>query len=83
MKGVSRSVTTYCGEVCRTAIFSGIVTLFSGLLMMLGGLGEFIATGVTFAINAAMAAAGSAAIYAELRGTKEGPDTDELASVFA
>ncbi|MAF61872.1 MULTISPECIES: hypothetical protein [Pseudomonadota] len=64
-------------------IFSGIVTLFSGLLMMLGGLGEFIATGVTFAINAAMAAAGSAAIYAELRGTKEGPDTDELASVFA
>lgn len=64
-------------------IFSGIVTLFSGLLMMLGGLGEFIATGVTFAINAAMAAAGSAAIYAELRGKKDGPDTDELASVFA
>ncbi len=64
-------------------IFTMIVAIPFGLLSMISPTITIVTSALVSAVNAAVGAAGIAAVYIELRGSKEGTSSEQLASVFA
>ncbi|GGB65395.1 hypothetical protein [Blastomonas aquatica] len=64
-------------------IFSMIIAIPIGVLSLLSPSLTVVSSALLSAISAAVGAAGIAAVYIELRGSKEGTSSDQLASVFA
>lgn len=71
------------GLICVFVVFSIIIAIPMGMLALFGPTVSMVVAAVSSAINAAVGAAGIAAVYIELRGAKEGTSSDQLASVFA
>ncbi|PXW75095.1 hypothetical protein C7451_10764 [Blastomonas natatoria] len=64
-------------------IFSMIIAIPIGVISMISASLSVVSSALLSTVSAAVGAAGIAAIYLELRGTKEGASSEELASVFA
>lgn len=64
-------------------IFSMIIAIPIGVLSMISASLSVVSSALLSAVSAAVGAAGIAAIYIELRGSKEGTSSDQLAKVFA
>ncbi len=64
-------------------IFSILVGIPFGMLSLISPTITIVTSALVSAISAAVGAAGIAAVYIELRGSKEGTSSDQLASVFA
>lgn len=64
-------------------IFSMIIGIPIGLLSLISPSLTIVSSALLSAVSAAVGAAGIAAVYIELRVSKEGTSSDQLASVFA
>lgn len=71
------------GLIIVFVIFSMIIGIPIGIISMISPSLSVISSALVSTVSAAVGAAGIAAVYIELRGTKEGASTDQLASVFA
>lgn len=71
------------GLIIVFAIFSMIIGIPIGIISMISPSLSVVSSALVSTVSAAVGAAGIAAVYIELRGTKEGASTDQLASVFA
>lgn len=71
------------GLIIVFIIFSFIIGIPIGVISMISPSLSVVSGALVSTISAAVSAAGIAAVYIELRGTKEGASTDQLASVFA
>jgi len=71
------------GLIVVFLIFSTIVGIPIGVLSMISPSMSVVSGALISAVSAAVGAAGIAAVYIELRGSKEGTSSDQLASVFA
>ncbi|MFN3473637.1 MAG: hypothetical protein ACK4ZW_06275 [Blastomonas sp.] len=64
-------------------IFSMIIAIPIGVISLISTSLSLVSSALLSTVSAAVGAAGIAAIYIELRGSKEGTNSDQLASVFA
>lgn len=64
-------------------IFSTIIAIPIGVISMISPSLSVVSGALLNTVSAAVGAAGIAAVYIELRASKEGTSTDQLASVFA
>lgn len=64
-------------------VFSMIIGIPFGMLSVISPMVSVVVGALVGALSAAVGAAGIAAVYIELRGSKEGTSTDQLATVFA
>lgn len=64
-------------------VFSFIIGIPIGVISMISPSLSTVSGALVTTVSAAVSSAGIAAVYIELRGTKEGASTDQLASVFA
>lgn len=71
------------GLIVVFIIFSWIIAIPIGVLSMISVSLTAVSSAVLGTISAAVGSAGIAAVYIELRGSKEGTSSDHLASVFA
>lgn len=71
------------GLIVVFMIFSIIVGIPFGMLSLISPTITIVTSALASAISAAVGAAGIAAVYIELRGSREGTSSDQLAKVFA
>lgn len=71
------------GLIVVFIIFSWIIAIPIGLVSMISPSLSIVSSALLSTVSAAVGAAGIAAVYIELRATKEGASTEQLASVFA
>lgn len=71
------------GLIVVFIIFSWIIAIPIGLVSLISPSLSIVSSALLSTVSAAVGAAGIAAVYIELRGTKEGASTEQLASVFA
>lgn len=71
------------GLIIVFIVFSIIIGIPFGVLTMISPTLSVLSSALISTASAAVGAAGIAAIYIELRGTKEGASSEQLASVFA
>lgn len=64
-------------------IFSMIIAIPIGVISLISTSLSLVSSALLSTVSAAVGAAGIAAVYIELRGSKEGTNSDQLASVFA
>ena len=64
-------------------LFSWIIAIPIGVISLISPSLSVISSALLSTVSAAVGAAGISALYIELRSTKEGASTDQLASVFA
>jgi len=71
------------GLILIFVVFSTIIAIPFGLLALISPTITMVTGALVSAVSAAVGAAGIAAIYIELRGSREGASSEQLASVFA
>ncbi|WAC24132.1 hypothetical protein [Blastomonas sp. SL216] len=71
------------GLIIVFIIFSTIIGIPIGIISLISPSLSVVSSAVLSTVSAAVGAAGIAAVYIELRGTKEGASSEQLASVFA
>lgn len=71
------------GLIIVFIVFSFIIGIPFGLLTMISPTLSVLSSALISTASAAVGAAGIAAVYIELRGTREGASSEQLASVFA
>lgn len=71
------------GLIVVFIIFSWIIAIPIGLVSLISPSLSIVTSALLSTVSAAVGAAGIAAVYIELRATKEGASTEQLASVFA
>lgn len=71
------------GLIIVFMVFSFIIAIPFGVLTMISSTLSVLSSALISTASAAVGAAGIAAVYIELRGTKEGASSEDLASVFA
>jgi hypothetical protein len=71
------------GLIIVFVIFSIIIAIPIGVISLISPSLSVISSALLSTVSAAVGAAGIAAVYIELRGSKEGTSSDQLAKVFA
>jgi len=71
------------GLIIVFIVFSMIIAIPIGVISLISESLSLVSSALLSTVSAAVGAAGIAAVYIELRGSKEGTSSDQLASVFA
>lgn len=71
------------GLIVAFIIFSMVIAIPIGIISLISTSLSVVSSALLSTVSAAVGAAGIAAVYIELRGSKEGTNSDQLASVFA